>query len=69
MNRRSNFTSSAIAALVLAALPSGVAQQGSLRQQLVGNWTLVSYDRTAANGAKTQLFGANPKGILMAHGR
>ena len=41
------------------------AQQGSLRQQLVGNWTLVSYDRTAANGTKTQLFGVNPKGILM----
>ena len=41
------------------------AQQGSLRQQLVGNWTLVSYDRTVANGTKTQLFGVNPKGILM----
>ena len=41
------------------------AQRGSLRHQLVGNWTLVSYDRTAANGTKTQLFGVNPKGILM----
>jgi Lipocalin-like domain len=65
MNRRSIFTLSAIAALMLAALPSSVAQQGSLRQQLVGNWTLVSYDQTAANGSKTQPFGVNPKGILM----
>jgi hypothetical protein len=65
MNRRSIFTSSAIAALVLTALPSSVAQQGSLREQLVGNWALMSYDRTAANGTKTQPYGVNPKGILM----
>jgi hypothetical protein len=66
MNRRSIFTFSAIATLGLALLPtSTVAQQGSLRQQLVGTWTLVSYDATGADGTRRQLSGSNAKGILM----
>jgi|HubBroStandDraft_4_1064222.scaffolds.fasta_scaffold65118_2 hypothetical protein len=64
MNRRSMFTFSAIATLGLALLPSSiVAQQGTLKQQLVGTWTLVGFEFIAANGTKEQL--ANPKGILM----
>jgi hypothetical protein len=48
------------------ALLSGnaVAQQGTLRQQLVGTWTLVSFEIAESNGAKRQPGGANPKGIL-----
>ena len=43
----------AITALGLALLPSSiVAQQGTLRQQLVGSWTLVSEETTAQNGTK-----------------
>jgi hypothetical protein len=62
MNRRSAFTLSAIT--LLALLPSGiVAQQGTLKQQLVGTWTLVSQENTAANGTKLQV--ASPKGILI----
>src|SRR6266566_3408043 len=63
MNRRSILSISAIAGL--AVLPgSAVGQQKSLKDQLVGTWTLVSTDNTSA-------FGANPKGMLVfdANGR
>jgi hypothetical protein len=51
--------------LGLALLPSnGIAQQKSLKEQLVGTWTAVSVINTAANGAKTEPFGPNPKGLL-----
>jgi len=63
MTRRSIFTLSAIAALGLALLPSSiVAQQGTLRQQLVGTWTLVSCETPAANDVA---FCTNPNGILL----
>jgi hypothetical protein len=41
------------------------AQQRSPKEQLVGTWTLVSIQSTAADGAKAPVFGAQPKGILM----
>jgi hypothetical protein len=66
MNRRNIFTLSAITVLGLAFLPSNiVAQQGTLKQQLVGSWTIVSDEITAPNGTKQQPYGANPKGILI----
>jgi len=66
MNRRSIFTLSAIAVLGLAFVPgSTVAQQKSLKDQLVGTWTLVSNEDTEPNGTKHQYFGANPRGILI----
>jgi hypothetical protein len=56
-----------------AALSSGsaVAQQKSLKEQLVGAWTLVSQELTAPDGTKRQPLGANPQGlyILDASGR
>ena len=59
MNQRSTFTLAAIAALALP--PSSiVAQQGTLKQQLAGSWTLVSYVSTPNSP-----FGVNPKGILI----
>jgi hypothetical protein len=66
MNRRSILTCSAIATLGLALLPSSIiAQQGSLRLQLVGTWTLVLAEVTTPNGTKLQPFGTNPKGTLI----
>jgi hypothetical protein len=59
-------------ALGLALLPgSAVSQQKSLKEQLVGTWTLVSWDQTNKDGSKFQRFGANPKGfnIFDANGR
>jgi hypothetical protein len=37
----------------------------TLKEQLTGIWTLVSNDNTAPDGTKRQLFGANPKGVLI----
>ena len=59
MNRR---TALAVTAAALSA-PAAMAQQRSLKDQLVGTWTLVSYEITPLNGTKRQV--ANPKGILM----
>jgi hypothetical protein len=65
MNRRNIFTLSAIAALGLALLPSSiVAQQDSLRQQLIGTWTPVS----STTAATVKFAGTNPKGILVFDG-
>jgi hypothetical protein len=56
----------AIAAFSLTLLLGGAfAQQKSVKEQLVGTWVLVSYQSTAADGAKAPIFGAQPKGILM----
>jgi hypothetical protein len=66
MNRRSILSLVAITAWGLAGLPgSAVAQQKTLKEQLTGAWTLVSSETTAANGAKQQFYGGNPKGILI----
>jgi Lipocalin-like domain len=66
MNRRSIFTLSAIALLGLAFVPgNAVAQQKSLKGQLVGIWTAVSAESTGPNGAKQQFYGAPAKGILI----
>jgi hypothetical protein len=64
MNRRSILSLSAIAALGFAVLPgSAIAQQKSLKEQIIGTWIIVSNDATAPDGSKQQLFGPNPKGI------
>jgi hypothetical protein len=66
MNRSHNFALSTIAALVLAMLPSAaVSQQASLKQQLVGAWTLVSIIATDKAGGKSDRRGPNPKGLLI----
>jgi hypothetical protein len=59
MNRRTILNIVAIGALGAAMLPgSAVSQQKTLKEQLVGAWTLVSTDN-ARN------FGTNPKGMLV----
>jgi len=68
MNRRSILSLSAITALGIALLPGGaVAQQKTLKEQLVGTWDLVSNDITPRNGTKQPFYGAgaNPKGMLI----
>src|SRR5262249_60611654 len=72
MNRHHLFSISAVAALGFALLPgSAVGQQKSLKDQLVGTWTLVSWEQTNPDGSKLQRFGANPRGINVfdANGR
>ncbi|HEV8680230.1 MAG TPA: lipocalin-like domain-containing protein, partial [Stellaceae bacterium] len=63
---------SGITLLACAVLTgNAAAQQKTLKEQLAGAWTLVSWDVTAKDGTKRQDFGPNPKGtlILDASGR
>ena len=65
MNRRSILSISAMTTLGMALLPSSsMAQQKSLKDQLVGTWVTVSAENTARNGGKQQLYGAMPNGAL-----
>jgi hypothetical protein len=64
MNRRSILSISAMTALGLALLPGSVlAQQKTLKEQLVGTWTFVSSTTKLADGSAA--WGTNPKGLLI----
>jgi hypothetical protein len=64
MNRRNILSISAITALGLAMVPgSTVAQQKSLKEQLVGTWTPVSITTKRPDGSLQ--WGSNPKGIAI----
>jgi hypothetical protein len=66
MNRGLVFSLSAVVALALVLPPTAaVSQQGSLQQQLVGAWTLVSIIATDKAGNKSDRRGPNPKGLLI----
>jgi hypothetical protein len=54
-----------LAPTVIALSGTAFAQQKSLKEQITGAWTLVSNDSFAADGTKHQLFGSNPRGILL----
>jgi hypothetical protein len=73
MNRRSILTSSAITVLGLVfSLSSTLAQTKSLKDQLVGTWTLVSFESFDSGGTKVpNMEGSNLKGqlILTDNGR
>jgi hypothetical protein len=62
---------SAISAVILLVPSLASAQQKSLKEQLIGTWTPVSWEQDAPNGPKIQRFGAPPKGynIFDANGR
>src|ERR1700720_1706305 len=74
MNRRAILAMTTAALLSLAAglsASDSLAQQKSLKEQLLGTWTLVSSDQIRPDGSKLKQFGANPKGINVfdANGR
>jgi len=58
----------ALAALVLATSPSALAEKsaksGSLKQSVVGSWSLVSVI-DQQDGSKLEPFGPNPKGAMI----
>jgi hypothetical protein len=65
-------TSTALLCLAVGLSASdSLAQQKSLKEQLVGTWTLVSSDQVRPDGSTLKQFGANPKGINVfdANGR
>src|ERR1700733_4579890 len=64
MNTRSILSMAAIAGLGLTLVPSiAPAQQKSLKDQIVGTWTLVSWVQTLKDGSKNLRFGNDPKGV------
>jgi hypothetical protein len=66
MNRRNMIVLYALTLCVGAITASGVmAQQKSLKEQLVGNWTFVSSIDTNKDGTKTDRWGPNAKGLIM----
>ena len=57
-------TAVSLALLGLAlSMSDALAQQKSIKDQLVGTWNIVSWERTDAGGAKVHSFGENPKGV------
>src|ERR1700730_9688015 len=78
MNRRTALAMTTTALLCSAvglSASDSLAQQKplqkSLKEQLVGTWTLVSSDQVRPDGSKLKQFGANPRGINVfdANGR
>jgi hypothetical protein len=66
MNRRSILLLSAVALCAGIAITSGaMAQQKSLKEQLIGSWIFVSSVDTNKDGKKSERFGPNAKGLLM----
>lgn len=66
MNRHSIIELPVIALVALVMASSGaVSQQTSVREQLVGAWTLISIISTDKQGVKSERRGPNPKGLLI----
>jgi hypothetical protein len=68
MKRLGSFAVTTVSLLILGAVlfaGHAVAQQKSVKEQLVGTWTLVSADSVRSDGSKVEVFGPNPKGILI----
>jgi Lipocalin-like domain len=69
MNRRTILSLAAITTFGLVWLPaSAIAQQKSIKDQIVGTWTFVSALDVHPDGKKTDPWGPNPKGIFMFDG-
>jgi Lipocalin-like domain len=56
-------TTTLLCLAVSLSASDSLAQQKTLKEQLVGTWTLVSSDQVRPDGSKLKQFGANPKGI------
>jgi Lipocalin-like domain len=74
MNRRTTLALGTTALLCVTAglsASGSLAQEKSLKEQLVGTWTLASSDQVLPDGRRLKQFGANPKGINVfdANGR
>jgi lipocalin-like protein len=60
------FSVAMMAAVTL--LPGSLSAQQSLREQLLGAWNLVSVIGERPDGSKVEVFGVNPKGIIIFTG-
>jgi len=57
-----------VMAVAILGLSLGNAGAQSLKDQLVGSWSLVSVDAVRPDGTRTALFGPNPKGMVIYTG-
>jgi len=64
---RNRFLKIALSLLIVWAPFAGhaAAQQTSLKDQIVGTWTLVLVDNVLPDGSRVQLYGPDPHGILI----
>ena len=65
MYRRSILGVSAIAAGLVLLSNSVVAQQRSLKEQIVGSWTYASADTIRPDGSRVPTWGANYSGLVI----
>ena len=66
MKRRGILSLAFILTSGIVLLPgAGLGQEKSLKEQIVGSWTLVQAVDTNADGTKTNPWGVNPKGVYM----
>jgi hypothetical protein len=67
MNHRSilGLTTAALLCTGIVFSASQAPAQQSLKEQVVGTWLVVSVDNTAPDGKRSQIFGPNPKGLLI----
>jgi len=64
MNLRTIFAACVVAAFGSSMVTiDALGQKQSLKEQLVGTWTLLSWEQKKGDGTKLQRYGATPKGI------
>lgn len=54
-----------VAAIALSASQAAHAQTASVKELLVGTWTMNAADAVRADASRASLFGANPKGTMI----
>jgi hypothetical protein len=65
MTRCNGFTLVASLSFALLFLAGPALAQKSVKEQLVGTWTIVLVDNVRADGSRINLYGPNPHGIAM----
>jgi hypothetical protein len=69
MNLRMIFAACAIAAFGSSTMTiDALGQKQSLKEQLVGTWTLLSWEQKKGDGTKLERYGVAPKGIAFFDG-
>ena len=64
MNLRVIFAACTIAVFGLSMMTfDALGEKQSLKEQLVGTWTLLSWEQKGADGTKVERYGTSPKGI------
>jgi Lipocalin-like domain len=68
MKRRLSGRVSVAMVAAVTSLPGTLSAQHSLKDQLLGAWSLVTVIGEGPDGSKVEVFGADPKGIIIFTG-